>query len=595
MGYQPIRNPRRAPQAAAPPAASTPRTPPSDGFAGKRDALAAPRKKDAKNQKDQKPVLTREELAALSGDREQLLQGIAPGSSAALMMQAAFDGNAARMAMLLEKGDTLPGFTNDHGFTPLMVAAARGHAQVVEVLAVHPLTDLGRQHRGGWTALHFAARFGHAKTVASLLAHHAPLGLKTREGKMAHELAEEEETQNVFRESRNFIRFMKDKAPVNTRPLPPQKQEQAQEAEETEKEGQKDDPVKGTFIRVLTAVGLEMKEKPGMNVRARLNEKMAEMDEASFRDAFGAIKATKVKYDWEDVFIKAARAGNTPVMSILQDHAHFEGRALTRALSAAIEDHDQRDAVHHLMMWGADPDASFEAGGKVHKTSILRRAFTAKRAGAFEEMVLWGGLLGGVAVFDDFEKKTKMSLTLAQVSRIRIEGQRAPGAKEKLATALKIANENKLQFAIQLWRKTRELKGTRSKKLKNIFNEAARQDNIGVLMASYAEARRSRLFRGKVEMDAEAGGNAMVCAIMHRRYEFARMLAADGYRIQDAALDKRFELEEKGSARMKSLAHSFMTAKEKPKPIEEIGRVKLSAADAALYTGGMYGMGRFGM
>lgn len=586
MGYQPIRNLGRPPSAAAPAsatAAPAPKTPPSA----------------SRTRRELKPALTADELATLSGDKAFLLQGLPPGSSAALMMEAAFDGNAARMKTLLEKGDTLPDFENALGFTPMMIAAARGNATVVETLAAHPLADLGRQHRNGWTALHFAARFGHVKTVSSLLAHFAPLDLLTRDGKMAHELAEGLPTEKTFWGNRHFLRFMKSKEPANPRLLPPRQdakeEEQAQQEQQPQQRKSADEPVKGAFIRALAAISLEMKEKPGMNVRAKLNAKMAEMDEATFRDAFETIKSTRLKYNWEDVFIRAAGAGNTAVMSILHDHAHFEGRALTRALSAAVTDADQRDAAHHLMMWGADPGAAYEAGGTVYKTSILRRAFTAKRAGAFEEMVLWGGLLGGITAFDDFEKKTKMSLTLAQVSRIRVEGQAEPDAKEKLMTALKINSEKKLLFAIQLWRKTRELKGTRAKKLKNIFNEAVQQQNIGVIMAAYAEARESRLFRGKVEMDKQAGGNAMVTALVAKRYEFARMLATDGYRLQDATPDRRYLLDEKGATRAKQLARIFMTAKEKPKPIEEIGRVKLSAADAALYTGGMYGMGRMGM
>ena len=596
MGYQPIRNPKRSPSAAAPSSAAAPQVPPSAAMIG---AGADGKKSGAGGHSDTKPGLTPEEHSALSGDREFLLQGLSPGSSAALMMEAAFDGNAGRMKTLLDKGDTLPDFENALGFTPMMIAAARGNASVVETLAAHPLADLGRQHRNGWTALHFAARFGHVKTVSSLLSHFAPLDLKTRDGKMAHELAEGLATEKTFWENRHFLRFIKSKEPANPRLLSPQQEakeeEQAPQEQQPQQPKGEAEPVKGAFIRAIAAIAIEMKEKPGMNVRAQLNEKLAGMDEATFNDAFKTIKSTKLKYDWEDVFIRAAGAGNTTVMSTLQEHFHFEGRALTRALSAAIATSDQRDAVHHLLMWGADADASLEIDGKKHNTAIHRYAFIQKRTGAFEEMVLWGGLLGGITAFDDYEKKAKMNLTLRQVSRIRIQGQKAPSNKERLLNALKEADEKKLIFAIQLWRKKRELKGTRSKKLKNIFNAAVQQQNIGVIMAAYAEARQNRIFRGKVEMDRQAAGNAMATALMAKRYEFARMLAADGYRLQDATPDRRFMLDEKSSKKAKELARIFMTAKEKPKPIEEIGKIKLTAADAALYTGGMYGMGRFGM
>ncbi len=130
-------------------------------------------------------------------DMQFFLGNIPDGSLAAQVMRAAADGHTGYLANLLHRMDVLPDFINMHGITPLMAAAARGHAEIVELLAAHPLVNLGRQTPDGWTALHYAAHFGQEAAVRSLIAHHAPLDVAMKSGELPHMVAEESPWQRI--------------------------------------------------------------------------------------------------------------------------------------------------------------------------------------------------------------------------------------------------------------------------------------------------------------------------------------------------------------------------------------------------------------
>lgn len=80
---------------------------------------------------------------------------------------------------------------NNAGWTPLMLAAARGDLDGVrEVLNFNP--DLNRTENDGWTALHFAASGGHEDIVEMLLKANANPSIRTTDGRTARQLAEAE-------------------------------------------------------------------------------------------------------------------------------------------------------------------------------------------------------------------------------------------------------------------------------------------------------------------------------------------------------------------------------------------------------------------
>ena len=106
--------------------------------------------------------------------------------------QACFNGWAETALVLLDAGDFLEE-RNKGGFTPLLLAARRGHDQVVAALLkrganVEAVTD----HH--WTALHLSSYHGHEKVVSALLRYGAnpdstqegmtPLFLAAEKGRM---------------------------------------------------------------------------------------------------------------------------------------------------------------------------------------------------------------------------------------------------------------------------------------------------------------------------------------------------------------------------------------------------------------------------
>jgi hypothetical protein len=54
--------------------------------------------------------------------------------------------------------------------TPLVVAACKGHTEVVAALLDHPATLINRAVSGGWTALMWAAWYGHCSVLEQLIA-----------------------------------------------------------------------------------------------------------------------------------------------------------------------------------------------------------------------------------------------------------------------------------------------------------------------------------------------------------------------------------------------------------------------------------------
>jgi hypothetical protein len=145
-------------------------------------------------------------------DPKQALYGLCAGFSHESLpqqvMTAAASGNASALGKLLARPDVLPDFCNFDGVTPLMAAAGRGHTAVVEMLAAHPLVNVGRQDEKGWTALHYAAALRNDGAAAALLKHRAPPEAQTADGKTALDIAAGAAVEETFWQSRNFRRHM---------------------------------------------------------------------------------------------------------------------------------------------------------------------------------------------------------------------------------------------------------------------------------------------------------------------------------------------------------------------------------------------------
>ena len=72
-------------------------------------------------------------------------------------------------ALLIEKGANVKAVNADTGATPLHEAAAKGHADVVELLMARGGSSA--RDKSGATPLDRALQYRHAKTVAVLLDH----------------------------------------------------------------------------------------------------------------------------------------------------------------------------------------------------------------------------------------------------------------------------------------------------------------------------------------------------------------------------------------------------------------------------------------
>jgi ankyrin repeat protein len=102
---------------------------------------------------------------------------------------AAAQGDAAVVQPLLAVATSLNQRSVNGGDTPLLIAAARGHAELVrELLKLHP--DLDVQNHAGDTALLAAARGGHAAVCQLLLAAGSNTALRNVAGVTAAEVAQ---------------------------------------------------------------------------------------------------------------------------------------------------------------------------------------------------------------------------------------------------------------------------------------------------------------------------------------------------------------------------------------------------------------------
>ena len=87
------------------------------------------------------------------------------------LLVAALRGHTEVCKLLLETGKANVKETNPSGFTPLLSAADEGHTEVCELLLDNGSDLEESESRAQFTALHFAALKGHESLLQLLLSH----------------------------------------------------------------------------------------------------------------------------------------------------------------------------------------------------------------------------------------------------------------------------------------------------------------------------------------------------------------------------------------------------------------------------------------
>ncbi len=83
------------------------------------------------------------------------------------LLEAAKEGDTAKVQVLLDKGADVNAKDNFSSWTALMFAARYGHTTIVQAL-LDKDADVNAEDDRGWTALRFAAAAGHTKIVKLL-------------------------------------------------------------------------------------------------------------------------------------------------------------------------------------------------------------------------------------------------------------------------------------------------------------------------------------------------------------------------------------------------------------------------------------------
>lgn len=84
------------------------------------------------------------------------------------LLRAAQDGRLSQVRACLAVGADVNAQTLE-GWTPLMLAAIKGHTDIVRALLEHRGTQINARSQNGWTALRFAIHMGDTETLRLLL------------------------------------------------------------------------------------------------------------------------------------------------------------------------------------------------------------------------------------------------------------------------------------------------------------------------------------------------------------------------------------------------------------------------------------------
>lgn len=462
--------------------------------------------------------------------------GLEPKSPEAKIMTAvAQDRPDDLKALIAAHPGTTPDFTNAHGITPLMVAAARGNAAAVHVLADHPLVDLSQQSTDGWSALHYAAHFAKTDVIDVLLRRHADFTRTNTSNESAFDLATEKSAQDAFWQHKNFARHMKRTQPAHahfTPPAAPAPEPAAMPAPANENTNKKTDitPLSAVFLQAAFNVG--MSTAAAASICDALEKDIAIGRTDTLRTTYDAIakadeeafaRGKSINFNWDKLFIAAARHGNLPALTfIAEKRDYLDDKPLTAALSAAIgaQGTGSPDVVHWLLRWGADANASGAAiadtGGK--KATLAYQAFAHKRMAAFEQICLWGGDLRTWHM-DEVQLDWEM----------RVHHAMAGGHDPN------VGDLREVKESLDILRLRRDLKREGAAAINSQFRAAVQSHNLPRAMAVYAESRNSRFLRGAVALPDDLAAQAMAMAVAQGKITFASRMAADGHHLKNLA------------------------------------------------------------
>lgn len=454
--------------------------------------------------------------------------GLEPKSAAAKMMAAVAQDRAEDLkALIAAHPATTPDFTNAHGITPLMVAAARGNVDIINVLADHPLVDLSQPSADGWSALHYAAHFANAQALQTLLRRRADFTRTNTSNETAFDLATEKPAQDIFWQHKEFSRHMKRAQPAHPHFAPEIKQPLP--AAEKAPEPKSPPPLSAVFLQAALNVGLST--AAAASICQSLEKDIADGRIDTLRSTYAAIvtaseeaaaRGKNIDFNWDRLFIAAARHGNLPALFfIAEKRDYLDGTPLTTALAAAIgpKGTGNPDVVHWLLRWGADANASGAAiapAGEKNAT-LAYQAFAQSRTAAFEQICLWGG---------DLKTWHMDAIQLDWETRVR--HAMSGGYDPHLAKS-----RSQIKEALDLLSLRRGLKREGAAALNHHFQTAVQSHDLPRTMAVYAESRHRRFLRGAVALPNDLAAQAMAMALTNGKITFAARLAADGHDIKN--------------------------------------------------------------
>lgn len=470
--------------------------------------------------------------------------GLAAKSTPAKMMAAAAKGEAALLRALIEQHpECPPDFTNAHGITPLMVAAARGDTAVVNLLADHPLVSLSQQSRAGWTALHYAAWFDETETAALLLRRHAGFAQVNNFGETSFDFAQNKNTEQVFWAHKPFAFHMKRSMPSHPRfakkPAAPAPEMTPAPAPQAQKDNAADNAAAGNiplttlFLRAALNVGLSTPAAEGVYDRLQGDIRAGRSD--TLQDAYTRIeqaaeeahaRGQKINFDWDGLLGVAAAAGNIAALSfIAEKRDYMDSRPLTAALAALVDKAEDNahtaEAAQWLLRWGADPNASGKMiGGGDTSGTIAYQAFVRGKPLIFESFCAQAGEL----------KSWHMTASQLQWEQ-RVKKIIATQLEDKQAASLLALDA--AGRAIALLEIRTQLRHVGHEKLTAHFEHGIACRNLCKTMAVYAETRTKRMLRGTFRLPSHLGAAAMVLALEKGRLGFARALEADGHSLKN--------------------------------------------------------------
>jgi len=497
---------------------------------------------------------------ARGGHDRFFCHGLAPKSPQVRIMSAAVRGDAADLrAALAQHADITPDFMNGNGVTPLMVAAARGHVEVLNILADHPLTNLSQQNRSGWSALHYAAYFGEAQAVTTLLRRQADIGIRNAAGEDAFSLAKDDKTAEAFWSFKPFVRYLKKQNPAHPRLSPPQavptqKAETPPAAPPPAQETPRAiEPLSAVFLRAALNVGLSTAAAEGVwremqkNIQTHNNAPLFEAYDRIEHAAQAADKrGTAIRFDWDGLLATAAVAGNIPALVfIAQKRDYMDSKPLTNALAAVIRTQadtpQTAEAVRWLLRWGADANAN----AKILKTgqtsgTLAYQAFARKLPHVFDAICTQAGELKSWHVTPEQLKWEQ------EIDKIYSDYPPEPPRDADARRRIKALSESIAVLKIRS-----ALHHAGHEKLTRHLADALGDGDLRRVCAVYTEARTDRLLRGAFNVPKPLGAAAMLLALEHGKLGFAKNLAADGHsllHLDSSAAARLAQLSEKTDA-----------------------------------------------